>query len=215
MNRFPHRVARRLVVIVGAIATSLALSAHAEEFDPEGKYDQIKPIQATETEGKVEVVDVFWFGCSHCFDFLSVMEDFEKNKPEYIEIRRMPAIFRKSWINHARAFYTAKVLGVGKTLHRPLFEAIHEQRRKLSSKAELMAFFESYGVDKEDFKNTFESFAVETQIRKSLKMQEAYGVRGTPSIIINGKYRTSGSLAGSYRNVIKVIEALAAKEKPG
>jgi thiol:disulfide interchange protein DsbA len=124
----------------------------------------------------------------------------------------MPAIFRENWENHARAFYTAQVLGIADKVHRPIFEAIHEGNRRLETREELAAFFEGFGVSGDEFDATFNSFAVETLMRKSKVMQQRYGVRGTPSVIVNGKYRVSGSLAGSYPNVIKVVEALAAQE---
>ncbi len=207
MNKILKPIAAAL--LLSAAPTTFAQST----FDAEGKYEQIKPAQQTESKGKVEVVDIFWYGCPHCFDFLPVMEAFEKNKPEYVEIRRMPAIFRKSWEPHARAYYTANVLGVTDKIHRALFEAIHKENKKMETTDELRALFESHGVSAKDFDETFNSFAVDGLVRKSQQMQQAYGVRGTPAVVINGKYRTSGSQAGSYQNVVKVIEALAEQEK--
>ena len=188
--------------------------AHAQsDFDPAGKFELIQPPQPTDTPGKVEVLDVFWYGCPHCFTFLPTMEAFEKAKPEYVEVRRMPAVFRKSWENHARAYYTAKLLGVEAKLHRALFEQIHVKGQRTDSRDDLREFFIANGVTGEAFDKTFDSFAVESMLRKSVVMQGRYGVRGTPSVVVNGKYRTSASLAGGYPNVVKVIEALAAKER--
>jgi thiol:disulfide interchange protein DsbA len=140
------------------------------------------------------------------------MEQYDKSKPDYVALRRMPAIFRDSWVAHARAFYIAELLGVEEKIHRPLFEAIHLRKQALDSKEELRKYFEKYGVSNDDFDKTYDSFAVETLLRKSQVMQQRYGVRGTPTVIVNGKYRVSGSLAGSRENVIKVIEALVERE---
>jgi thiol:disulfide interchange protein DsbA len=210
MKRFPTYLAL-LLLLASAVGLRLAV-AQGSGFDPAGKYERVQPPQPTETGDKVEVVDVFWYGCPHCFKFLPSMEQFEKGKPDYVTIRRMPAIFRENWENHARAFYTAQVLGIADKVHRPIFEAIHEGNRRLETREELAAFFEGFGVSGDEFDATFNSFAVETLMRKSKVMQQRYGVRGTPSVIVNGKYRVSGSLAGSYPNVIKVVEALAAQE---
>jgi thiol:disulfide interchange protein DsbA len=125
----------------------------------------------------------------------------------------MPAIFRDNWVAHARAFYTAELLGVKKQIHRPLFEAIHLRKQPLDTREELMKFFEMHGVSNDDFNKTYDSFAVESLLRKSQVMQQRYGVRGTPSVIVNGKYRVSGSLAGSPEDMIKVIEALVERER--
>ncbi len=208
---------RRLIsmLAIAALGTSIVVAAvNAQSgFDPEGKFEPVKPPQPTETEtGKVEVVDVFWFGCSHCYRFLPHMEAYAQDKPEYVEIRRMPAVFYDSWVPHARAFYTARLLGVEAQAHRALFDAIHKQGRKLDNREDLQAFFGKLGIEEQEFGEVYDSFAVDSLVRKSELMQQRYGVRGTPTVIIHGKYRTSGSIAGSYENVIKVIESLVDKE---
>lgn len=205
--------ASRFVFLLSALAFFAPAHVSAQgPVDPEGKYDLIAPPQPTESPGKVEIVDVFWYGCPHCYRFLTSMEKLEKRKADYIVIRRMPAIFRESWEIHARAYYTASLLNKVDAIHRPLFEAIHEENRPLDSREALRAFFVAHGVDGEAFDKTFDSFAVETMLRKSTVMQGRYGVRGTPSVIVNGKYRVSGSGAGSYDGMAAVAEALAARE---
>ena len=211
MNRISSFFAS-LALVVSA-ATLPATSAHGAGIDPNGKYELITPPQPTDTPDKVEVVEVFWYGCSHCFTFLPNMEKYEKSKPDYVAVRHMPAIFRDSWVVHARAFYTADLLGVEKQIRRPLFEAIHLRKQPLDNRKELMKFFEKYGVSSDDFNKTYNSFAVQTLLRKSQVMQQRYGVSGTPTVIVNGKYRVSGSLAGSHENVIKVVEALVERER--
>ncbi len=114
---------------------------------------------------------------------------------------------------HARAFYAAQQLGVEAKLHRPIFEAIHKDKLKLDSDDALMAFFASHGVANAEFRKVWNSSGVEVLIGKSLQMQGRYGVEGTPSVIINGKYRTSATLAGGYENLIKVIEELVEQER--
>lgn len=209
-------LARKLAIGLALVAVTLVSAfpaAHAQKFDPTGKYEAISPAQPTETPGKVEVVDVFWYGCPHCYKFLPSMNAYEAAKPDYVTVRRMPAIFRPQWEIHARAFYTAQLLGVDGKLHEAVFTAIHEYGKKLDTREQLMAFFEQHGVSQTDFEKTYDSFAVESFVRKARVMQGRYGVRGTPTVIINGKYRTSASLAGGYDNMIKVIEALVEQEK--
>ncbi len=211
MNRISSIFAP-LVLLVSA-AMLPAMMAQGAGIDPSGKYELITPPQPTDTPDKIEVLEVFWYGCPHCFTFLDNMEQYKAGKPDYVAVRHMPAIFRDSWVAHARAFYTAELLGVEDQIRRPLYEAIHLRKQPLDSKEELRKFFEKYGVSNDDFNKTYESFAVQTLLRKSQVMQQRYGVRGTPTVIVNGKYRISGSLAGSRENVIKVIEALVERER--
>jgi thiol:disulfide interchange protein DsbA len=201
------------LALVASAALLPATSLPAAGIDPTGKYELVKPPQPTDTPDKVEVVEVFWYGCPHCFTFLPAMEQYAKDKPDYVAVRHMPAIFRDSWVEHARAFYTADLLGVQERIHRPLFEAIHVGKQRLDTREDLMKFFEQHGVSNGDFNKTYDSFAVQTLMRKSQVMQQRYGVRGTPTVIVNGKYRVSGSLAGSPQNIIKVIEALVERER--
>jgi thiol:disulfide interchange protein DsbA len=202
-------------IVTFVFACLLTSISSAQTFDPTGKYDLIKPAQPTETEGKIEIIDVFWYGCPHCYQFMPTMEAYEINKPDYVEVRRMPAIFRPLWELHARAFYTADLLGVTDKLHRPIFEAMHKQKRQLDTREALIKFFGEHGVSQTDFEKTYDSFAVESLIRKSHVMQGRYGVRGTPSVIVNGKYRVSASKAGGYDGMLKVIQALVEQEQKG
>ena len=201
------------LVAVAWVAVAPHAAAQSTGFDIEGRYEVLQPPQLTETGDRIEVVDVFWYGCPHCYTFLPMMEAYDLVKPEYVEIRRLPAIFRENWMAHARAFYTAELLGVVDSTHRPLFEEIHEQRNPTDHKEALAAFFERQGVDRGTFEQTWDSFAVESLVRKSILMQQRYGITGTPSVVVNGKYRVTGRLAGGYDNVIPVVMALVEKER--
>ena len=200
-----------LVAVVWVAAAPQA-TAQSQGLDIDGKYEVIHPPQLTETGDRIEVVDVFWYGCPHCYTFLSAMEAFEQVKPDYIETRRLPAIFRESWTAHARAYYTTMLLGVTHVTHQALFEEIHERHQPTDHKEALAAFFERQGIDRDEFEKTYDSFAVESLVRKSILMQQRYGVRGTPTVIVNGKYRVTGRLAGSHHDVIAVVLALAERE---
>ena len=202
----------RTLALVAGLALLLPPVVHAQGINPEGKYELVQPPQPTDTPGKVEVVDVFWYGCPHCWSFLPAIEKFDEEKPDYVEVRRMPAIFRQSWEIHARAYYTAQLLNVVEKVHRPIFETIHTKGNKLDTRESLRALFVARGVDGGAFDKTFDSFAVETLLRKSQVMQGRYGVRGTPTVIVNGKYRVSASLAGGYDAMVQIAEALAARE---
>ena len=200
-------------LVAGAwVAAAPQAAAQTTGFDVEGKFEVLQPHQLTETGDRIEVVDVFWYGCPHCYTFLPLLEVYEQIKPEYVEVRRLPAIFRESWAAHARAYYTSMLLGVEHHTHRALFEEIHEHRNPTDHKEALAAFFERQGVDRTKFEQTYDSFAVESLIRKSVLMQQRYGIRGTPSVVVNGKYRVSGRLAGGLDNMIQVVMTLVDRE---
>ena len=164
-------------------------------------------------DGKIEVVEVFWYGCPHCYDFEPFLEDWLKNKPEDVEFKRMPGIFRESWVPHARAYYTALELGVLDAVHPAIFDAIHKKRQKLSSQSELRKLFAENGVDEDAFDNVYESEAVTDKVKRSLLMGRRYQIRGVPSIVVNGKYLTGASIAGSFENMLKATDQLVDKER--
>ena len=187
--------------------------ATAAEFDIEGRYEYVDPPQSTAFPGRVEVIDVFWYGCPHCWRFLPHLEAYEASMPDYVALKHLPAIFRPGWEAHAKAFYTAELLGVADRTHRPIFEAIHRDGRSLETREDLRAFFTAHGVAESQFDRTFDSVAVEALVLASLTLQRRYGVRGTPTVIVNGKYRVTGGLAGSHEEMVRVVAALVRRER--
>lgn len=177
-------------------------------------YKNIVPAQPTQVEeGKIEVVEVFWYGCPHCYDFEPHINAWVDNKPDDVEFRRMPGVFSKNWVAHAKAYYTAQKLGVLKDIHTPLFEALHKQRKKIFSESQLKDFFESQGVNADDFTSAYNSSEVETRFKQAFIMGQRYKLTGVPAVIVNGKYMTSASLAGSYDNLLKTIDLLVDRER--
>ncbi len=185
---------------------------YAASFVEGQHYEVVSPQQPTSTGGKIEVVEMFWYGCPHCYEFEPFVNRWLKKKPENVEFIRMPAIFRPEWALHARAFYTAKVLGVLDKVHNAIFEATHELKRPLSTETQMAEFFAEQGVKKTEFSKVFRSFAVESKVRRAMDMSRRYGIKGVPSVIINGKYRTGGHMAGGNANVFKIVDYLAEKE---
>jgi len=207
---------RLVAVLAAALVMSGGSLGAAEEGDPlfqvYGKYEKVVPPQPTGSPDQVEVVELFWYGCPHCFQLEPYMEHWLKNKPDYVVFRRMPAVFRSSWAPLAQAYYTAEALGVVDEVHVPLFESIHRARRPLNDKEQIMAFFAEHGVDKDEFSKAWDSFTVRARVRRATIMSSRYGAGGVPTIIVNGKYRTSGSLTGNFNSLIKVVDTLVEEE---
>ena len=218
MNRILTSPKNNIVVLFGATFFAFALmgmvasSSFAATYNAGEHYEIISPAQPTSSKDKIEVVEMFWYGCPHCFRLEPFVERWLKKKPANVKFVRMPGIFRPSWEIHARAYYTAEILGVVDKVHRPMFDAIHEMKQRMNTEASILALFVKHGVSEKDFKRVFRSFAVETKLRRAKDMGTRYQARGVPALIVNGKYRTSGHAAGSNSKVFKVVNQLIKME---
>jgi protein dithiol oxidoreductase (disulfide-forming) len=175
-------------------------------------YETISPAQPTANPDKIEVVEFFWYGCPHCYSFEPSLANWLKTKPANVEFIRMPAVFSEQWGKHAKAYYTAEALGVVDAVHADFFDAIQEKKQSLESEDDLAKFFTAHGVKEADFRETYNSFIVDTKLRQAPAIAAKYGITGVPAIIVNGKYRTNGTLAGSQEKMIDVMNLLIKKE---
>ena len=176
-------------------------------------YQLIKPAQPTHSGDKIEVVEVFWYGCPHCYSLEPYLEDWLKNKPDDVAFRRVPGILGKNWIAHARAYFTAEKLGIVDKIHRPLFDAIHRDRKNIMSESALRDFFAQQGVDKKQFDDIYQSDEVSDMVKSAFSEGQAFGLTGVPAIVVNGKYLTSASQAGGNKELISVIGQLTEQER--
>lgn len=177
-------------------------------------YEMVTPAQPTQSGGKIEVLEIFWYGCPHCYDFDPALEAWVENKADDVEFRRMPGIFRKNWVPHAKAYYAAEKLGILDDFHTSLFTEIHEYNKRIFTEDAIFSFVERLdGVDIDAFKQAYNAFSTESKVKQATRLSRAYGIRGVPAIIINGKYWSSGSLAGNYPDLLKVVDALVDKER--
>lgn len=197
--------------LVGLLCFALAFGVNAE-YKQGQNYEKITPEVTTHAEGKIEVVEVFWYGCNHCYAFEPHIEKWLRTKPDSVVFRRVPGIFSQQWVPHARAFYAAQALGVSDKIHTPLFDAIHGNGERIGDEDTLAAFFAKYGVADADFREAYNSFSVDTKTRQAMTASKNYGISGVPSIIVNGKFRTSARLAGSFEEMLKIVDVLVDKE---
>jgi thiol:disulfide interchange protein DsbA len=197
-----------LGVLMGAF---LVVSAGARAQLSSNSYDLISPPEPIHDKGKVSVVEVFWYGCPHCYAFEPYLDKWLKTKPSYVKFSRLPGVLAESWVPHARAFYAAKQLGVLKKIHQPLFDAIHKYRQPIFDEAQLRKFFVSQGVNGDAFTRAYNSNDVEVRVKEAMEKERRWRITGVPTIIIGGKYRTSAVQAGSFEGLIKVINELVEK----
>lgn len=188
--------------------------AQSEAEPYAGQYELVTPPQPTRDPNKVEVVELFWYMCPHCFSFENYLKPWLKTIPDHVDFFQMPAVFPNDrWLPLAKAYYTAEILGVLEKVHHSLLVAIHEQKRKMNNEKALTAFFvEHAGVSAALFEKTFNSFTVDSKIRTAAMMTKNYGITGVPMVIVNGKYRLTSEKTNGYKNMMKVIDHLIAKE---
>lgn len=202
-------------MFAGALLLAAGAAAAQEAFVEGQHYQTINPAQPTSVTGQIEVVEMFWYGCPHCFSFEPYVASWLKTKPADVALVRIPAVFSAQWEVHARAFYAAETLGALEKIHEPLFDAIHRDRAPLHTEDALAAFVAGHGVAEQDFRKAFHSFAVDGKINRAKQLSRNYGITGVPAVIVNGKYRASASSAGSYENLLKLVDFLVDKERAG
>ena len=205
----------------GLIATwLLALAmAHSEislaaETYVAGKHYQLleQPVPTSDPE-RIEVTEIFWYGCSHCYDFEALLEPWAEKLSGDVVFVRNPAVWHPTMELHSRAYYTAKVMGLLDTLHPVIFKEINVEKNKLASEEALAELFVAHGADEEKFHKTFNSFGVSSAVRQAQARQRGYQVKATPEMVVNGKYRITSRLAGSHADMLEIAAYLVAKER--
>ncbi len=177
------------------------------------EYLELNPPRPTQDPDKIEVIEFFWYGCPHCFRFDPYLEEWVKGKPAEVVFKRQPVIFGANWAPQARAYFTAEVLGVVDKIHKDFFNAMHVDKKPMASEEELTEFFAAHGIDRQDFKNAFRSFAVDMKMRQAEAIAADYGITGVPALVVNGKYAITGQTAKSYAKMIEVLKALVERER--
>ena len=202
----------------GAGALALGLPAAAQGGPVEGThYVRLgQPLPVTAPAGKVEVVEFFWYGCPHCNAFEPALEAWVKKLPEFVAFRRVPVQFREEpFGTHQRIYFALETMGQLEAMHRKVFAAIHNDRLKLDKPAEIQAFMSKNGLDGARFIEVMNSFGVQTKARQAKQLAEAYKIDGVPALGIQGRFYTSGSLAGGQDKMLVVADFLIQASRKG
>jgi len=197
--------------LAGAGALALGLPAAAQGGIVEGThYVRLgQPLPVTAPAGKVDVVEFFWYGCPHCNAFEPMLEAWVKKLPEFASFRRVPVQFREEpFGTHQRIYFALEAMGQLEAMHRKVFHAIHNERLKLDKPAEIQAFMTKNGVDGAKFVEVMNSFGVQTKARQAKQLAESYRIDGVPALGIQGRFYTSGSLAGGQDKMLVVADFL-------
>lgn len=185
-----------------------------EQYMPGRDYVVIDKPVPTEDASKVEVTEVFWYGCGHCNNFRPKFAAWKQQQASDVNILHSPAIWSEPMIVHASIYYTAKILGKDKVMHKEIFDAMHQQKKQLVDMGEIYPLFEKHGVSQEEFDKTMRSFSVRTMVNKAnQRAREGYKIQGTPEVIVNGKYRISTRLVRTHEKMLEVVDFLVEKER--
>lgn len=195
----------------------LAQAATAgRRFELGEHYERLTPAQPTSSgPDQIEVAETFWYACPHCYTFDPYLESWKEDLAGDVNFVRIPVLWAGIHQMHARIYYTAETLNKLDEMHAAIFREIHVNRNGLDNAAAIGDFFGNYGVDRETFDSTFESFAVYTKLQRADELARRYRISSVPTIIVNGKYVTSATMAGSYPVLLEVIDELIAMERAG
>jgi thiol:disulfide interchange protein DsbA len=198
--------------VFAVLALLCATYAHADVTAGK-EYKLLNNPQPTTSGNKVQVQEFFFYGCSHCFHLHPELEKWAKKMPKDVELQYVPTIFNESWEPMARTYYALEALGQVKKLHDPLFQAWNVQNIDLSDEARIADFVAKYGVDRTKFDAAYNSFALQSKIARSNQLVQAYNIRGTPTIIVDGKYSITGLMPEETIRVLDEVIQIARKDR--
>lgn len=211
------RIVRQWLIAVMLCGVALGASAAVEANKD---YKALPAAQPTESPGKVEVLEFFQYGCSHCYDFEPTVKSWKAKKPKDVEFRYVPTVWDESRIPQAKLYYTLETLGLLDQLHEKVYDTIHQKQIKLWDRPILMKWIaEQPGLDAKKFEEAYDSFGVNSKVQRAAQMTKAYRISGTPTVIVNGKYSTGpGYTLGAngqvdYARFQQVLDELIAMER--
>jgi thiol:disulfide interchange protein DsbA len=202
-----------LLSLTVLIAAPLFAENNAKTFEEGKQYDVITPAIRTANPDKIEVVEFFWYGCGHCYNFEPVVGHWKKSLGDDVEFKGSPAVWAPQMELHSKMFYAAEVLGVLDKMHLVLFQAMNVDKKRLQSESEIAALFVANGVSEEDFSKAFNSFGVSSMVRQATARARAAKISGTPEMMVNGKYRISTRMGINQGEMLEVVEFLIEKER--
>ena len=203
---------RSLAAVLFLVGTSVTgISAARAEIVEGTDYAVLTQPRPTDSDGKIEVLEFFWYGCPHCNELHPRIKTWLKQKPKDVNFRYVPAIFRSNWIPGAKTFYALEALGETDRLHDKVYEAIHRDKIDLTKDEVLFDWMAKQGIDRKKFVDVYNSFAVQNQASRSTHMSKDYGLTGVPAVVVDGRYLTSGRMGSTPEDTIRTMDELIEK----
>lgn len=202
--------------LVTALMMFLAVGLAQAQPKAGVEYRELATAVPTDSPGKIEVIEFFWYGCPHCYNFEPVIEPWLKKLPKDVHFRRVPAMFNEEWALGGRAFFALEAIGEGERLHKPLFDAVHTgSRLRVADEAALTEWLGKQGVDTKKFAAAYRSFSVEGKLKRAAQLTQAYKIEGVPSMAVNGKYLVVTDNLKSFEQLLSVADFLIEKSRKG
>ncbi|MDB9862241.1 thiol:disulfide interchange protein DsbA/DsbL [Litorivicinus sp.] len=205
---------RRIIFV--SILGFVFLMNHASAkggFESGIHYETLSRPVVTANPKKIEVIELFWYGCPHCDALDPSLKKWVSKLPEDVYFTQMPVVFGRSWEMHARMFVVAKNLDLMDDVHDAVFNALHREGQRLQDEAEVVAFFERFGADPKIVRRELKGFSTESALRLSDARVRAYGIRGVPALVVNGRYVTGVAQAGSESKLFELLDFLIEKSR--
>lgn len=200
-----------LVWLLGSLSL---VQAQTSQYQAGVHYVELPSAAPTQEPDKIEVAELFWYGCGHCFTFEPIIGQWKQSLPEDVNFRPVPAFFGGTWDTHGQLFYTLESMDELGEAHTAVFQAIHNQGNRLADVDAMVKLLTQYGIDEEEFRKTWASPGVKLKINQAKRLAKAYRASGVPTLIVNGKYRIEGGMAGSFEEMLKIAEYLVEQERP-
>ncbi|MFL9609570.1 thiol:disulfide interchange protein DsbA/DsbL [Methylobacillus sp. Pita2] len=204
------------------LAALMLLVSATAMADPQlgNEFNQTAKTIKTDNPAKIEVLEIFWYGCPHCYHLEPSLATWVKKLPQDVYFKRVPGVPRPDWAPAGKAFYALEALNLTEKLHNQLFDAIHKARTvNPTVEAQLIDWITKQGgQDRKKVEEAFNSFSTNNNVVRAMNTFRDSGATGVPAIIIDGRYITSSSMAGGNQNVLKVADYLidnVRKEKSG
>ena len=176
------------------------------------KYIQISTEKQQESKDII-VYEFFWYGCPHCYNLEPTMDRIESGLDKDARIVKVPVALRESWLPHAKLYYALKQMNKIEDVHNLIFEEIHLEENRLNTRDLMIEFLSKNGIDTNEFIEKYDSYGTEARVKKSSNLARRYQIDSVPTIIVNGKYLTSGSYVSSYEELYSVVNFLVERER--
>ncbi|HAT57720.1 MAG TPA: disulfide bond formation protein DsbA [Gammaproteobacteria bacterium] len=211
---FPKTLITAVVTLLVTLPLASTSVGQIEKYVAGTHYTELRAPVNTPDDSKIEVLEAFWYGCSHCFRFEPLVADWESKAADDVDFRRFPAMWNALMKVHAQIYFTAEAMDVIHIVHEPVFDAINVEGNRLQNEKLIGDLFEANGIARADFEAAFNSFSVRTKVNQAEKRMQDYEIRSTPNMIVNGKYLvTTGEAVRTQAEMLEVVDFLVDKER--
>ncbi|SDU36267.1 thiol:disulfide interchange protein DsbA/DsbL [Halopseudomonas salegens] len=204
---------RALISVMTIALLAMVANVQADEYEAGVHYVELPAQAPTQHEDKVEVTELFWYGCGGCNALEPLINAWYPDLPEDAYFRRVPALFGGTWNTHGQLYYTLESLGKLDEAHDAVFHALHQDGRRMTEQSEILDVLEPYDIDADAFEKAWNSFGVNSKMSQAQQLARTYRATGVPTLIINGKYVIQNNATSGFEEVLKIADYLVDMER--